>query len=157
MSAETVAATGALIDEHPGLLPVLKEHLHDNDGEVLPHLVMADVMRWLVRNEDVQPEVCRSVLEWMEPRFRRGSDDVRGMLAVSEARRSGTDSDVATQPGKHPATLQRHKLAQGRSGGLLPDSWTLDRWAVWSGSEDRCSCRQPRRIRRSSVARRSGC
>ena len=39
--------------------------------------------------------------------------------------------------------------------GVPPLSWTLDRWAVWPGSKDRCPCRQPRRIRLSSAARRS--
>jgi hypothetical protein len=41
--------------------------------------------------------------------------------------------------------------------GVPPVSWTLDRWAVWPGSKDRCPCRQPRRIRLSSAARRSVC
>ena len=44
-----------------------------------------------------------------------------------------------------------------RQGGVPPVSWTLDRWAVWPGSKDRCPCRRPRRIRLSSAARRSGC
>jgi hypothetical protein len=55
----------------------------DNGGEVLPHLVMADVIRWLVVNEHARPEVCRSVLAWMEHRFRVGPESVRGMIAVS--------------------------------------------------------------------------
>jgi len=45
----------------------------------------------------------------------------------------------------------------GTTTGVPPVSWTLDRWAVWPGSKDRCRCRQPRRIPRSSVVRRSGC
>ena len=36
--------------------------------------------------------------------------------------------------------------------GVPPVSWTLDRWAVWSGMEDQCSCL--RRIRWSSAVRR---
>jgi len=39
--------------------------------------------------------------------------------------------------------------------GVPPVSWTLDRWALWPGSEDRCSCLRPRRIPRSSVVRPS--
>jgi hypothetical protein len=41
--------------------------------------------------------------------------------------------------------------------GVPPISWTLDRWAVWPGMEDQCSCRQSRRIRWSSAVRRFGC
>lgn len=83
MSAATVAAIRALIDEHPELLPILDEHLKDNEGEVLPHLVMADVVRWLVRNEEAGRDDCRAVLAWMERRFLTGSEEVRGLIAVS--------------------------------------------------------------------------
>jgi putative transposase len=41
--------------------------------------------------------------------------------------------------------------------GVPPLSWTPDGWAIWSGREDACRCRRSRRIRWSSVARRSGC
>ncbi|WP_328995307.1 hypothetical protein OG394_12060 [Kribbella sp. NBC_01245] len=83
MSAATVAAIGAVIDAHRELTPILDEHLVDNDGEVLPHLVMADIVRWLVDNRRSRPEVCRSVLDWLEREFIRGPDDVRGLITVS--------------------------------------------------------------------------
>lgn len=83
MSAATVAAIGSLIDSHRELLPVLEEHLEDNEGEVLPHLVMADVMRWLVAHRASEPQVCQSVVDWLERRFLTGPDDVRGLIAVS--------------------------------------------------------------------------
>lgn len=83
MSANTVAAVGALIDAHRDLMPVLEEHLIDNEGEVLPHLVMADVIRWLVKHRDSHTDVCRSVLTWLEREFVGGSDDVRGLITVS--------------------------------------------------------------------------
>lgn len=50
---------------------------------MFPHLVMADIVRWLVDHRDSDPGVCRSVMEWLEGAFARGPDDVRGMLAVS--------------------------------------------------------------------------
>jgi hypothetical protein len=49
VSAETVAFVGALVHAHPTLLPTLQEHLDDLDGEVLPHLLMADIERWAER------------------------------------------------------------------------------------------------------------
>lgn len=83
MSAETVAAIGALVDEHRELLPILKEHLEDMEGEVLPHLVLADVIRWMVAHERVRPDSCRSILDWMERRAHDPAQDVRNLVLVS--------------------------------------------------------------------------
>ena len=83
MSASTVAAVSALIHAHRQFIPLLDAHLVDNDGEILPHLVMADVVRWLVEHYDTDRETCRSVLEWLEAEYERGSADVRGLIVVS--------------------------------------------------------------------------
>jgi hypothetical protein len=83
MSASTVAAIGALVDAHRELTPVLAEHLEDNDGELLPHLVMADIVRWLVDHRETDPEVCQSILEWLEREYTRGPEDVRGLITAS--------------------------------------------------------------------------
>jgi len=82
-SAHTVAAIGALIDAHRQLIPVLEEHLVDNEGEVLPHLVLADVIRWLVEQHAADPGVSRSVIGWLEEEFERGPEEVRGLITVS--------------------------------------------------------------------------
>jgi hypothetical protein len=42
----TVAAVGALAWHFPPLREVLREHMTDNDGGVLPHVVMSDYERW---------------------------------------------------------------------------------------------------------------
>lgn len=83
MSAATEAAIEQLVAAHPDLAPVLAEHLEDNFGEMLPHLVMADVVRWLVAHRDSDAAVCASVLAWMETGFSEGPEDVRGLIAVS--------------------------------------------------------------------------
>lgn len=83
MSANTVAAVGALIDAHRDLMPVLEEHLIDNEGEVLPHLVLADVIRWLVDHRLSHPDTCSSVLAWLEREYVDGAEDVRGLITVS--------------------------------------------------------------------------
>lgn len=83
VSAVTVAAIGALIDANRELVPVLEESLADNDGEVLPHLVMADVMRFLVSQRGSNVAVIRSVLDWMEVAYQRGPDEVRGVIEAS--------------------------------------------------------------------------
>lgn len=83
MSADTVAAIGALIYAHRDLLPVLEEHLADNEGEVLPTVVLDDVVRWLVKHRASHLDVCRSVFAWLERELVDGSEAVRGLITVS--------------------------------------------------------------------------
>jgi hypothetical protein len=83
MSASSVAFIGALIYGHRDLLPVLEEHLADNDDQILPHLVMADVMRWLVAHRWEEPKMIRSVLQWLETAYIAGDENVRDVIAVS--------------------------------------------------------------------------
>lgn len=83
MSAETVAAVGALIHANPELLPVLEDHLADNDGEVLPTIVLDDVVRWLVAHRTSHLDVCRSVFAWLEEELAGSSEAVRGLITVS--------------------------------------------------------------------------
>lgn len=83
MTAQSIAAIGALIDSNRELLPVLEAHLVDNDGEVLSHLVMSDVIRWMVAHLKCDPVTCRSVLSWMEHEYVRGPAEVRDLLVVS--------------------------------------------------------------------------
>jgi hypothetical protein len=83
MSASTVAAVGALVDEYRQLTPLLAEHLDDNEGQMLPHLVLSDAVRWLAARVTADPALCKSVLDWLEREYERGPEDVQGMIAVS--------------------------------------------------------------------------
>jgi hypothetical protein len=83
MTEATEAMILQLVADHPALAPVLAENLEDNFDEMLPHLVMADVVRWLVARHPLEPTLCASVLGWMEARFAEDPDDVRGLIAVS--------------------------------------------------------------------------
>lgn len=100
MSASSVAFIGALIYHHNELLPVLEEHLADNDEQVLPHLVMADVMRWLVAHRMDEPRVTRSVLDWLETAYIEGDDNVRDVIAVSGV-------EMIPDPGQPGAELRK--------------------------------------------------
>jgi hypothetical protein len=88
MSAATVAFVCALVHRHPVLLPVLSEHLSDMSGEVLPHLLIADVERWaeaeaIAGRSQVGSDLA-SVLSMVEAEFVRSYDsDVGEMIAVS--------------------------------------------------------------------------
>jgi hypothetical protein len=82
-NASNVAAIGALIYHHPKLSPLLVEHLEDNNGQVLPHLLMGDVMRWIVENLESDLQQCRSVLVWLDEAYESGNDEVRGLIVLS--------------------------------------------------------------------------
>ncbi|WP_126464254.1 hypothetical protein [Propionibacterium australiense] len=65
MSARTVAFIGALCFSHQDLIPILQEHLDEMDGEILPHLVMSDIIRWMVLNYEDDPSVVKRVIDWI--------------------------------------------------------------------------------------------
>lgn len=83
MSARTVEVVRALVDRYRQLTPLLEEHLEDNEGELLPHLFLADVVRWLAARVDSEPDVCRSIMDWLEREYVRGAEDVQGLITVS--------------------------------------------------------------------------
>lgn len=82
-SASNVAAISALVYHHPELAPLLAEHLEDNNGQVLPHLLMGDVIRWLTEHWESDSQVCRSVLDWLDEAYDSGDDAVQELIVVS--------------------------------------------------------------------------
>jgi hypothetical protein len=58
-----------LIARHPGLAPILKEHLTDNDGELLAHVLFGDITRYavdLARRAAEEPEADARLLRLLE-------------------------------------------------------------------------------------------
>lgn len=82
MNPQTVSTMVALIHSHPVLLPLMQEHLEDN-GEMLPHLLLSDVVRWMVRHLSENEAVCRSILQWLDTAYEGGPECVRELLVVS--------------------------------------------------------------------------
>lgn len=76
-----------LVDGFPELDPVLKEHLKDNYGEVLPHLFLADVLRLTIarlqsgasKTEDL---VVGRLLTYLERSFREGDDERQELIST---------------------------------------------------------------------------
>lgn len=66
-----------LVDAEPELDSVLQEHLGDND-ELLPHLLLGDVTRWL---EKSGPNAA--VLAVLEHHMAAGDDAVQNVVAAS--------------------------------------------------------------------------
>lgn len=83
MSAQTESTVRRLVAGYPDLAPILDESLKDNYGELLPHLVLADVVRWLADHEESSSATCRSILEWLEREYASAPTDVRDLIAVS--------------------------------------------------------------------------
>lgn len=86
MRAATVAFVGALVHRFPELLPLLQEHLDDQDGEVLPHVFMGDLTRWLVRRfatAGAQDATLRQILGFMEDAYRSRDPEAQELLSVS--------------------------------------------------------------------------
>ncbi|HSR68677.1 MAG TPA: hypothetical protein VLU25_12130 [Acidobacteriota bacterium] len=86
LSAETVAFVGALVYRFPALLPVLEEHLQDQDGEVLSHVFFGDLTRWIVGRLETagrKDRILREILDFMEHAFGRGEGEVQELIAVS--------------------------------------------------------------------------
>lgn len=62
-----------LAESLPALRLMLSEHIEDNFGEVLPHMFLGDVLRWMLSREaeDVQGEIA-AVMSILEEAFSAG-------------------------------------------------------------------------------------
>jgi hypothetical protein len=86
MKAEPVAFLGYVVHRFRALMHLLEEHLEDNDGELLPHVLMGDMTRWLVEHADVEIHklTVRAILATFEENFTpRSADKVSELIAAS--------------------------------------------------------------------------
>jgi hypothetical protein len=72
-----------LADAVPALEPLLREHLEDNDGELLPHLLLSDVRRWCVAHVAEERATVQQVLDGLEAAVVSGDDAIENAVAVS--------------------------------------------------------------------------
>jgi len=85
MRADDVALSGGICLKFPVLRVLLQQHLDDFEG-LLPHMLMADVTRWLVRRfgesqgEDAE---MKQVLVFLEEQYASGGEHIRELVAVS--------------------------------------------------------------------------
>lgn len=83
MKAAQVAFVGHLAHVVTSIAPVLQEHLDDNDGVVLPHIVMADIERWAESVVQANSDDLAVLLNELEAAFASGDEDVTELIAVS--------------------------------------------------------------------------
>ncbi|MGR9348821.1 hypothetical protein ACU8NW_29995 (plasmid) [Rhizobium leguminosarum] len=79
--AVCVAFTAGAAFKFRQLEDVLSEHLKDNDGEILPHLLMADYCRLVERVPD--DEWVRNFLAYLEDNFVGQSGSLTELISVS--------------------------------------------------------------------------
>jgi hypothetical protein len=78
-----VALLGALAWQFPQLREVLDEHLRDNDGEILPHVVMADYERWAETALERSEPQLRDFLKVLEDAYGSGDEQLQELISVS--------------------------------------------------------------------------
>ncbi len=76
MNALHTAFLGYLTFGNKELLPVLQAHLEDQEGELLPHVLLADIARWMLRNLELHANriVVTRILKEFESRFDENED-----------------------------------------------------------------------------------
>jgi hypothetical protein len=86
--SESQAAIRVLVAENPILQPILDEQVRDND-EILPHVVMADIARFLgrlVADQHDNPAVLGEIdgiVRTLDAQLQAGADSVKNVIAVS--------------------------------------------------------------------------
>ena len=72
----------ALVEDFSELRPLLTEHLTDNEGELLPYLLMSDVARWAIREVEHNPSRVAELMRWLDARFAAADEVVETLIAV---------------------------------------------------------------------------
>lgn len=72
-----------LVARHPDLVADLAEHLDDNFGELLPHLLLADIMRRTVAlHETGDRDRAQAILDDLERRFAEGDRATQDLIST---------------------------------------------------------------------------
>lgn len=83
--AEEIAFVGALVYRFRVLMPLLQEHLDAYD-EMIPHLFLGDVTRWIVDRVSgvaaVDP-IIHDILAFFEVGFKAGGNSEKELISVS--------------------------------------------------------------------------
>ena len=99
--ARTVAFIGWMIYRSPVLMPILQEHLEDNEGEVLPHVILFQIRKWAESEVESGGETdeLRTVLDSLKVGYRDGDYELWALIQTSFI------EDLSESP--HPAARLR--------------------------------------------------
>jgi hypothetical protein len=81
MTASQDLVTG-LVEQFPQLQMLMDEHLADQDGELLPYLLMADVARWAQATYPADPGTVGRVVDWLESEYERAEAAERDLIGL---------------------------------------------------------------------------
>ena len=104
--SETAAYVEWVVAAVPELQPVLQEHLDDNLGELLPHVLFGDVTRWAQAEADAGNEPLQRLLTQLEDGLANGGPDVQGLVVASFVENVDDDSPLL---GRLPDALLRQR------------------------------------------------
>jgi hypothetical protein len=80
----------SLVDEFSECRPLLTEHLVDMEGELLPYLLLGDVVRWACQQSPSDPDRVSALVRWLEHRFEQGTVRSKTSSASASSRCSRT-------------------------------------------------------------------
>lgn len=94
MSEVTIDFIERLVDRFPALKPIFDEHISDNFGEVLPHLFLGDLTRYVVarfvegegespRQSNEAEQDVRRLLNELEQVYADGDGEIQELMSVS--------------------------------------------------------------------------
>jgi hypothetical protein len=115
--AEAFAFFGHLAYRVPELRDTLAAHLRDTEGEMLPHLLMEDVLAWLLEQVATAPgKPSRMALDILDEGYRTGTEALRALITVSFIEAiPGFDGDPSDPGGRGRAL----RLALGQTLSLV--------------------------------------
>ena len=110
----------------PELRSLRSEHEADNNGDLLGHLLIADILRWACAALDSKPGAVDAVLEEIARSLQPGDDPVSSMISVSilENLGQGDPRELAIRtrlPRKLREELERMESWRPGSADLLPN------------------------------------
>lgn len=94
---DAVAFIGALVWRFPQLLDAFGQHLLDNDGEVRPHVFMAEVERWAERLVSERRELVVSLLRQLDEGVAADRPAVVNLIDVSFVENLPYDGEPGTE------------------------------------------------------------
>ncbi|QBX56091.1 hypothetical protein EXE58_11860 [Nocardioides seonyuensis] len=71
-----------VVEAFPELRPLLTEHLDDQEGELLPYLLMADIERWSETQVTGNAHRISELMTWFENAFSAGGEEIKDLIGV---------------------------------------------------------------------------
>ena len=71
-----------LVDGFTMLSPIMEEHLADQEGELLPYLLMADIARWAHATYPSDPATVGAVVDWLEQEYRGAEPAEKDLIGL---------------------------------------------------------------------------